>query len=85
MRCRPLDFRAGERFEEVIGIDFSQAFVDAGNRMKKTGQHVATRLDEGSATTRLDLSVGADVDRSRVFFEQGALKRFGKISAVSIW
>ena len=64
-------FELARRFEEVIGIDYSQAFIDAGNRMKETGQHVAVRLDEGSASTRLDLSLDSDVDRSRAFFEQG--------------
>jgi putative 4-mercaptohistidine N1-methyltranferase len=55
----------------VIGVDYSQAFIDAANRMQADGCHLATRLDEGSATTRLDLSIHQAIDRSRVSFEQG--------------
>lgn len=56
---------------EVIGIDYSQAFIDAANRMKASGRHAATRLDEGSAVTPLDLTLEVGIDRSRVRFEQG--------------
>lgn len=57
--------------DEVVGIDYSQAFIDAANRIKKTGAHKATRLDEGSATTEIALEVDSAIDRSRVSFEQG--------------
>jgi len=64
-------FELARHCGEVIGIDYSQAFIDAANRMKANGQHSATRLDEGSAVTELDLRVGEGIDRSRVTFEQG--------------
>jgi len=64
-------FELARRCAEVIGIDYSQAFIDAANRMQAGGSHPATRLDEGSATTRLDLKVDEGIDRSRVSFEQG--------------
>ncbi len=64
-------FELARGFEEVIGIDFSQSFIDAANRLQRDGKHPATRLDEGSASTQLTVSVDPKVDRSRVSFEQG--------------
>ncbi len=64
-------FELARHCSEVIGIDFSQAFIDAANRMQAEGRHPATRLDEGSSTTRLDLEVDGAIDRQRVSFEQG--------------
>lgn len=64
-------FELARHSAEVIGIDYSQAFIDAANRMRTDGRHPATRLDEGSATTRLEVRVAEDIDRSRVSFEQG--------------
>lgn len=56
---------------EVVGIDYSQAFIDAARRLAADGRHPATRLDEGSATSALEISVETAIDRSRVTFEQG--------------
>jgi putative 4-mercaptohistidine N1-methyltranferase len=56
---------------EVVAIDYSHAFIDAANRLKVDGSHLATRLDEGSATSALTVSVDSGIDRSRVWFEQG--------------
>ncbi|MGK0177193.1 MAG: putative 4-mercaptohistidine N1-methyltransferase [Lentimonas sp.] len=56
---------------EVIGIDYSQSFIDAANRLKKDGLHSAKRLDEGSATTSLQVTISPKIDRSRIHFEQG--------------
>ncbi len=64
-------FELARHCNEVIGIDYSHAFIDAANRLKAEGIHPATRLDEGSATTRLKVGVGPDIDRSRCIFEQG--------------
>ncbi|MGZ0656492.1 putative 4-mercaptohistidine N1-methyltransferase [Coraliomargarita sp. W4R53] len=64
-------FELARHCQEVVGIDYSQAFIDAANRLVADGQHAATRLDEGSATTELKLAVDVAIDRSRVHFEQG--------------
>ena len=64
-------FELARLCEEVIGVDYSQAFIDAANRMKTKGMHAAWRQDEGSATTLLDLHVDAAIDPNRVHFEQG--------------
>lgn len=64
-------FELARYCEEVIGVDFSHAFIDAAKRLQIDGVHPATRLDEGSAVTQLEVSVDSEIDRSRVSFEQG--------------
>jgi len=64
-------FELARHCAEVVGIDYSQAFIDAAARMQAEGHMPATRLDEGSATTELDVKVDDGIDRSRVSFEQG--------------
>lgn len=64
-------FELARHCEEVIGIDYSQAFINAAKRLQVDGVHPTTRLDEGSAVTQLEVKVGAGIDRSRVSFEQG--------------
>jgi putative 4-mercaptohistidine N1-methyltranferase len=64
-------FELGRHCEEVIGIDYSHAFIDAAKRLQQDGVHAATRLDEGSAVTQLEVSVAPEIDRGRVSFEQG--------------
>lgn len=62
-------------FDSVVGIDYSQAFIDAANRLKIDGVHLADRLDEGSSVTQLEVSVDADIERERTLFEQGDAQR----------
>jgi putative 4-mercaptohistidine N1-methyltranferase len=64
-------FELARHCREVIGLDYSQAFIDAANRLALEGQHPATRLDEGSGSTQLMVEVDPEIDRSRVRFEQG--------------
>lgn len=64
-------FELARHFDEVIGIDYSHAFIDAANRLKADGSHLTTRLDEGSATTEIEVKVDPSIDRDRVSFEQG--------------
>jgi putative 4-mercaptohistidine N1-methyltranferase len=56
---------------EVIGIDFSSAFIAAANALQSTGELSYERVDEGALTTPLTARVPADLDRSRVRFETG--------------
>lgn len=64
-------FELARYCREVLGIDYSQAFIDAARRLAADGRHPTMRLDEGSAKSSLELSVAAEIDRSRVTFEQG--------------
>lgn len=63
-------FELARHCKEVIGIDYSKAFIDAANRLVSEGAHPATRLDEGSASTCLTVHVDSNIDRQRVCFEQ---------------
>lgn len=64
-------FELARHCQEVVGIDYSRAFIEAADRLLLGGRHPATRLDEGSATTELIVEVDAAIDRTRVSFEQG--------------
>lgn len=64
-------FELARHCGEVIGIDYSEAFIGAARRMAAEGSHPATRLDEGSATTQLTVGIDPGIDRSRVSFETG--------------
>ena len=55
---------------EVIGIDFSQRFIDAATALK-TRDLPFRRTDEGDFTTPLIAQVPAGIDRARVAFEVG--------------
>lgn len=56
---------------EVLGIDFSESFIAAANRLKDTGCLSYRRVDEGDLTTQLAALVPDEIDRGRVSFEQG--------------
>ena len=64
-------FELARHCSKVIGIDFSRTFIDAAIRVKEHGKLQVTRVDEGSNTTVLSLSVEDTIDRNRVSFEQG--------------
>ena len=64
-------FELARYCREVIGIDYSEAFIRAAQRMAAEGRHPATRLDEGTARTQLELEIDPEIDRSRVSFETG--------------
>ncbi len=64
-------FELARSCSEVIGLDYSQSFIDAANRFKEEGTQAAVRLDEGSSTTELELNIDEAIDRSRTHFEQG--------------
>ena len=57
--------------DEVVGIDFSQSFVDAANDLQRTGSMAYQRLDEGTQSTALTAQVPAAQPRDNVQFEQG--------------
>ena len=63
-------FELARNCSEVIGIDFSQRFIDAANALK-TGDLPYARTDEGDRTTPLVARVPAGIDRARVTFETG--------------
>ncbi|MFP4156278.1 MAG: putative 4-mercaptohistidine N1-methyltransferase [Opitutales bacterium] len=68
-------FELARQAREVVGLDYSQAFIDAAKRLKARGMHLATRLDEGTERTELEVAVDAAIDRNRCEFEQGDAQR----------
>ena len=56
-------FHLAAHFDEVVGIDFSQAFVDAANKMKAVGSAPYTMVMEGSVTQECEAVVPAHLDR----------------------
>lgn len=64
-------FELARHFKEVIGIDFSQTFVDAANQLKQDGRRQATLSEEGERIRRIKLQVDPEIQRDRVSFERG--------------
>ena len=56
--------------EEMIGIDFSQAFVDAAEAIKE-GSRPIPRLEEAHQTSDLEVSLPSGIEPNRCHFEQG--------------
>ncbi len=55
----------------VLGIDYSQSFVDAAAALARDGSMSYERVDEGRAKTALVARVPENLRRDRVRFEQG--------------
>ncbi|MEI6351908.1 MAG: putative 4-mercaptohistidine N1-methyltransferase [Verrucomicrobiota bacterium] len=64
-------FELARHCQEVVGIDFSQSFIDACHRLQVHGRLDYDRCGEGDLVTRLSASVPPEIDRSRVRFEVG--------------
>jgi len=56
---------------EVIGLDYSQAFIDAANQLRSTGTLTAQRHDEGLAQTAIQIKPPQDARPDRLQFVQG--------------
>ena len=56
---------------EVVGIDYSRAFVAAAEEMRASGEARISRLEEAALTTELGVAVPAGCLPERVRFEQG--------------
>ncbi|KAL4427428.1 hypothetical protein ABPG77_000717 [Micractinium sp. CCAP 211/92] len=64
-------FELARSFNHVLGIDFSQHFVNAANTMKERGWMRYSSVEEGELTAERVAAVPEDVDRGRVRFAQG--------------
>lgn len=56
---------------EVIGIDYSQAFIDAAEEMRREGSATIERLTEGHRSQMIDVQLPPGVRPERISFEQG--------------
>jgi putative 4-mercaptohistidine N1-methyltranferase len=68
-------FELARTCREVIGIDASQAFIEAARRLQRERCHPVSRLEEGKARTALTVSLNQAVDVDRVRFEVGDAQR----------
>jgi len=67
-----MSFELARSFDEVVGIDFSEAFVEAAKQVQKTGACTFTLKGEGSVKQVSPLTaIDASIDRSRCSFEAG--------------
>ena len=64
-------FELARHCQDVIGIDYSQKFIEAASALKTRGELPYDRRDEGELTTRLAARAPAGIDASRVAFETG--------------
>lgn len=64
-------FHLAKSFKSVVGVDFSQHFVDAANTLQQQGRMGYDMLQQGERFVSREAHVPADIDRSRVQFLQG--------------
>jgi putative 4-mercaptohistidine N1-methyltranferase len=64
-------FEMSRTCEQVLGIDFSHAFIGAAQRIGNGEKIAYERLDEGRVTTQLIASMPDGVDASKAQFIQG--------------
>ncbi|XP_068682598.1 uncharacterized protein [Montipora capricornis] len=64
-------FELAKRFNQVVGVDYSHAFIDASNKLKMYGKLDYTVPTEGSLVSQHTAEVDPDIDRSRVSFYHG--------------
>ncbi|MDP1932298.1 MAG: 5-histidylcysteine sulfoxide synthase [Gammaproteobacteria bacterium] len=64
-------FELARTFNEVIGLDYSQAFIDAANTLKAEGRLEYVRHDSGRFSSALCALVNTAIDRERVEFVNG--------------
>ncbi|XP_059148233.1 uncharacterized protein LOC131935705 [Physella acuta] len=64
-------FELARGVDQVLGIDYSQSFIDCANRLRDTGQVDYELLEEGDLFRPALAQVPQDIERVRVTFEQG--------------
>lgn len=58
-------------FDEVVGMDYSQSFVDACERLRENGSERYMAQTEGDLLVEREARVNPSIDRSRATFFQG--------------
>ncbi len=64
-------FELARNFSQVVALDYSDAFIDVANELKRDGEMDYNRWETGSHFTRLTASVSKQIDCDRVSFIQG--------------
>jgi putative 4-mercaptohistidine N1-methyltranferase len=78
-------FELAREFEEVVGIDYSSAFIQRCQELKMTGRSPYRLVTEGALGEDKIATVHPDIDRSRVLFMVGdgcALPDLGQFGCV---
>lgn len=64
-------FELAREFEECIGLEKSQSFVDACNELKQNGEMTYHVCEEGDVHSTYKAKIDPEIDRSRTKFIQG--------------
>ena len=64
-------FALARHFDEVVGVDFSHAFVDAAKELQSGGELPYTAMKQATNTSSHMAKVDPEIDRSRVKIMQG--------------
>lgn len=64
-------FEMSRHAREVIGIDFSLAFIESAERIRRGEKLAFDRLEEAGASTRIEVGLPEEVMPERVCFEVG--------------
>ena len=64
-------FELARHCAAVMGIDYSERFIEAAQKLRERGELAYRRRDEGELATPLTARVPPEIDRSRVAFETG--------------
>lgn len=64
-------FELAREFREVVGLDYSEAFIAAAQALQRDGRLEYQRLESGRYVTPMLAQVAADIDRARVRFVRG--------------
>jgi len=68
-------FELARHCAEVVGIDYSRAFVSVAGRLRARGSLAFEYVEEGDLTRRHRAVVPPDIARARVCFERGDAQR----------
>jgi putative 4-mercaptohistidine N1-methyltranferase len=78
-------YELSARCDEVLGVDYSQSFVNAAEKIRSQGQMPYARHDEGDASTPLIAGRPAHGRAAHISFEQGdAMHLRGDLGAFDI-
>ncbi|MDB6031048.1 MAG: uncharacterized protein JWM16_1386 [Verrucomicrobiales bacterium] len=64
-------FELARHCETVVGIDFSQRFVEVATVLREAGTMIFSFADEGELTRKATATLPPDIERERVTFLQG--------------
>ena len=64
-------FELARTFDSVVGLDYSDAFIDAAEHLRQQRSIEYKRWDTGAHHTRLKASIDERIDRERIGFVQG--------------